>query len=427
MVIHNTLFTPWPRAIILVDMNAFFASIEQLDRPEWRGRPVCVTNGLTGTCIITCSYEARAQGIKTGMRLKEGLRLCPGLIQAPARPGRYAEVSRNIMQALQDITPDVEVFSVDEAFLDVARCQNLMGSPAHIARLAKRIVFNVSGLLCSVGVSGDKTTAKYAAKLNKPDGFTVIPPWEARERLKDVPVTELCGIAKGIGNFLAARGVHICGDMAQLPISELGRRFGNPGRRIWYMCQGQDPEALQMNIPAPKSVGHGKVMPPNTTDPDIIRTYLLHMSEKVAARLRRHKLAASRFFIGLNSRGGWLGAKIRSPLPTNDGRVIMGLCRKVLAVRWQRQGVHQVHVVALNPKSIAGQIEMFDTDTHKRDTTNHAVDEINNRFGEFVLAPAQIIKRSTMPNVISPAWKPFGHRQTIQDAAVDNNYKSDNK
>ena len=192
----------WSRAIALVDMNAFFASIEQQDRPEWRGRPVAVTNGLQGTCIITCSYEARARGIKTGMRLQQGPRLCPDLVQCPSRPGRYAGVSTAIMTALQDITPDVEVFSVDEAFLDITSCQRLWGSPGAIARLIKEKVFTTSGLHCSVGMSGDKTTAKYAAKLEKPDGLTIIPPWEARERLREVPVMELCGIAHGIGGFL---------------------------------------------------------------------------------------------------------------------------------------------------------------------------------------------------------------------------------
>ncbi|MFC1602917.1 DNA polymerase IV, partial [Pseudomonadota bacterium] len=288
----------WPRAIILMDMNAFFASIEQLDCPEWRGRPVAITNGLQGTCIITCSYEARAYGIRTGMRLKQARQLCPGLIQSPARPQRYAAVSTSIMDALAEITPDLEVFSVDEAFLDVTHCQRLLGSPEQIARLTKRRVFEVSGLLCSVGLSGDKTTAKYAAKLDKPDGLTVIPPWEAEQRLMNVPVTQLCGIADGIGAFLAQYGVHVCGDMKHLPISVLARRFGNPGRRIWYMAQGRDPEQLQINVAAPKSIGHGKVVPPNTQDLEVLQTYLLHMSEKVAQRLRRHELKAMRFFIG---------------------------------------------------------------------------------------------------------------------------------
>jgi len=405
----------WPRAIILVDMNAFFASVEQLDRPELRGRPVAVTNGVTGTCIITCSYEARARGVKTGMRLKEGRKLCPALIQCPARPQRYAEISTRIMTALQEnISPDMEVFSVDEAFLDVTRCQRLFGPPERIAQMAKRKVFDVSGLLCSVGVSGDKTTAKYAAKLHKPDGLTVIPPWEARERLRPVAVTELCGINRGIGGFLAARGVHTCGDMAQLPIGVLAQRFGNPGRRIWYMCQGADPDPLHMNVPPPKSIGHGKVMPPNTRSPEVVHTYLLHMSEKVAARLRRHSMAAQVFAIGLLAHDGWLGGKTRSVLPTDDGRTIMALCRDVVAACWRGEGVHQVQVTALDPRSANGQLELFAEDAlHQCDAANAAKDAVNRRYGEFALAPARLLNRSTMPNVIAPAWKPFGHRQTI--------------
>lgn len=412
-------FTLWPRAIILVDMDAFFASIEQRDRPEWRGRPVAITNGLQGTCIITSSYEARAYGIKTGMRLREGRQLCPELIQLPARPQRYAAVSRNIMLALQSISPDMEVFSVDEAFLDVTRCQRLLGPPEHIARLAKQAVLEASGISCSAGLSGDKTTAKYAAKLEKPDGLTIILPWEAKARLHDVPVTELCGINKGIGGFLAARGVFTCGDMAQLPIGVLAKRFGNPGRRIWYMAQGADPEPLQLSVPPPKSIGHGKVMSPNTRNPEVIKTYLLHMCEKVAARLRRHTMVAQRFFVGLRINQGWIGDKPRSRFPTNDGQVIARLCWQVICACWQGQGVHQIQVTALNPRPADGQLELFLEDTRKRDAANAAMDGINERYGEFTLAPARLLQRSTMPNVIAPAWKPFGHRQTIQDSAAD--------
>ncbi len=403
----------WPRAIVLVDMNAFFASIEQRDHPEWRGRPVAITNGRQGTCIITCSYEARAYGIKTGMRLREARRLCPELIQCPAHPERYAATSAAIMAVLQDITPDIEVFSVDEAFLDVTHCQRLLGTPLRMARLAKRKVFEVSGVLCSVGVSGDKTTAKFAAKLDKPDGLTVIPPWEAAGRLRDVPVTGLCGIAEGIGGFLAEHGVRTCGDMKRLPVSVLARRFGNPGRRIWYMCQGEDPENLQCEVPAPKSIGHGKVVPPNTRDRELLLTYLLHMSEKVGARLRRHGLQATTFFIGLRTVEGWLGGKRRCALPTDDGRRIMTLCQSVLRENWVGQGVHQVQVTALGPIEAGKQGELFDAMDETRGELNAVMDEVNRRYGEFALAPARLLGRSSMPNVIAPAWKPHGHRQTI--------------
>jgi DNA polymerase-4 len=410
-VIHPPV--TWPRAIALVDMNAFFSSIEQRDHSEWRGRPVAITNGLQGSCIITCSYEARAYGVKTGMRLKQARQLCPELIQCPAHPERYAATSAAIMQALQDITPDIEIFSVDEAFLDVTHCQRLLGTPSQIARLAKKKVFASSGILCSVGISGDRTTAKFAAKLDKPDGLTIIPPWEAAECLRDVPVTELCGIAEGVGRFLDEHGVHTCGEVKKLPISILARRFGNPGRRIWYMCQGQDPAALQQDVPAPKSIGHGKVVPPDTHDSGVLVTYLMHMSEKVGARLRRHHLQARTFSIGLRTTEGWTGGKLQCVLPTSDGREIMTLCRNVIDAIWQGQGVHQVQVTALDPVASGRQLELFASLDNTRDEINAVMDAVNRRYGELVLAPARLLNRSCMPNVIAPAWKPFGHRQTI--------------
>ena len=403
----------WPRAILLVDMNAFFSSIEQSYHSEWRGQPVAITNGLQGSCIITCSYEARAYGIKTGMRLKQARQLCPGLIQCPAHPERYAATSAAIMEALQDITPDIEIFSVDEAFLDVTHCQRLLGTPPQIARLAKKKVFESSGILCSVGISGDRTTAKFAAKLDKPDGLTIIPPWEAAECLRDVPVTELCGIAEGVGRFLDEHGVHTCGEVKKLPISILARRFGNPGRRIWYMCQGQDPAALHQDVPAPKSIGHGKVVPPDTHDSGVLLTYLMHMSEKVGARLRRHHLQARTFSIGLRTTEGWTGGKLQCVLPTSDGREIMTLCRNVIDAIWQGQGVHQVQVTALDPVDSGRQLELFASLDNTRDEINAVMDAVNQRYGELVLAPARLLNRSCMPNVIAPAWKPFGHRQTI--------------
>ena len=407
-------FQHWHRAIILVDMNAFFASIEQLDQPEWRGQPVAVTNGAQGSCIITSSYEARAFGIKTGMRLYEAKRLCPGLIQAPARPQRYSAISRRIMTALEAITPDLEIFSVDEAFLDVTHCQRLLGDPITIARLTKQTVFDACGLHCSIGVSGDKTTAKYAAKLQKPNGFTVIPPWEARDRLAGVPATDLCGIAGGIGRFLARYGAYTCGEVARLPISVLAQRFGNPGRRIWYMCQGADPEPVHTATKAPRSMGHGKVMPPRTQERETILTYLLHMAEKLGARLRRHELEAQHFFIGLRTEDwGWLGGKARLAHASADGLVIYQLGRRVLTDAWYGQAVAQIQVTALDPRPALQQLDLFQAPDPKRRALHDALDEINQRYGEFALAPARLLERSSMPNVIAPAWKPTGVRDTV--------------
>ena len=405
----------WPRAIIHLDMNAFFAAIEQHDFPELQGQPVAVTNGMTGTCIITCSYEARAHGVHTGMRLKEARRLCPDIIQRPARPRDYAAVSTTIMTLLRDISPDIEIFSVDEAFMDVTHCQRLHGTPPRIARLAKERVLEATRLPCSVGVSGDKITAKFAAKQQKPDGFTVIPPWQARQRLQDEPVTALCGVADGIGRFLAQHGAETCGDVSRLPVSVLARRFGNLGRRIWLMCHGEDPDPVHTHVAAPKSIGHGKVLPPDTRDYEVLLTYLQHMSEKVAARLRRHNLEAKHFFIGLRRKDGWIGQTLHTATPTQHSKALLKLCRYLLRHHWRGEGIHQVQVTALVPSPRGQQMELFtDSGIPVADDMHDAVmDRVNGHYGEFTLAPARLLQRSNIPNVIAPAWKPDGHRQTI--------------
>jgi len=405
----------WQRAIVFVDMDAFFASIEQLDDPGLRGRPVAVTNGLRGTCVITCSYEARARGVHTGMRIGEAQALCPGLIQRPARPQRYAELSTRMSAALREqISPELEIFSVDEVFLDVTRCQRLFGSAQAIARRTHELVYEAVKVPCTVGLGGDKTTAKYVAKLHKPNGVGVMLPSEAVERLRNVPVTKLCGIAEGIGRFLAARGVYTCGDMARLPIGVLGKRFGYPGRRIWLMCQGRDPDKVVQTVPAPKSLGHGKVMPPNTNNSNEITMYLLHMSEKVALRLRRFDLEAQTFSIGLLTRDGWLGETYRTATPTSDGKVITAMTRRMLDEYWRGEGVYQVNITALDPRPIGGQLELFaQLATPRYAERNAAMDIVNRRYGELALAPARLLNRSDMPNVIAPAWKPSGPRQSI--------------
>jgi len=402
----------WPRVILLADMNAFFASVEQVDRPELRARPVALTNGDLGTCIITCSYEARAFGIASGMHIEHARRLCPQLIRVSSRPRRYAEVSTDIMRALSRFTPDIEIFSVDEAFLDVTRCRRLWGEPREIAVRVKAAVFEHSGVCCSVGVSGDKTTAKFAARQQKPDGLTVVPPSQARARLSGMPLTELCGVNTGIAGMLAAYGVHYCRDLQKLPISVLGKRFGNPGRRVWLMAQGLDPEPVRPSVPQPGSLGHGKVLPPDTRDPEQLRVYLMHMAHRLAERLRRNRLVAQRFLFGLRRYRGWQKTIERSLLPTDDEGVIFRLGSLWLDESWHGQGIWQIRIVALDPQE-ARQPDLYQRKNPRRERVHLAMDGINERYGAMALAPARLLDRSRMPDVISPAWKPEGHRKTV--------------
>lgn len=408
----------WPRAIIHIDMNAFFASIEQRDFPELRGKPVGVTNGDAGTTLITCSYEARAYGIKTGMRIYEARERCPDIIKRPARPRVYARVSTGIMHALERITPDIEVFSVDEAFLDVTHCQRLHGSPAHIARMVQAVVHQVSdGLPCSVGVSGDKITAKYASDVKKPSGITIIPPWERQSRLRDVPVGKICGIGPAITEFLRLYGAHTCGDVANMPMTILARRYGVVGKRIWLMCQGKDTDPLEQEVAPPKSVGHGKVLPPKTTNKRTILTYFRHMCEKVAGRLRRFDTQPGRLFISLRCAGS--GKKIKQVFPLQyglaDGKHFFELAKQCVQARWQGQAITHVQVTATHLKSNSGQMELFAPGNVLAAQRFNALDNINNKYGEFTVAPSTLLDRSEMPNVIAPAWRPDGPRQHIPD------------
>jgi DNA polymerase-4 len=408
----------WPRAVIHIDMNAFFASVESRDFPELRGKPVGVTNGAAGTTLITCSYEARARGVRTGMRIYEARKLCPGLIQRPARPRVYAAVSTRIMRALTSISPDVEVFSVDEAFLDVTHCQRLHGDPVHMAHKVRQLIYKVSGgLPCSLGVAGTKSTAKVASDMKKPNGITVIPPWEARERLRDVPMEKICGLGPHIAEFLSWYGARTCGDVARLPLTVLARRYGVVGKYLWLACQGRDPDGVVPETAPPESVGHGKVLPPRTASRRIVETYLRHMCEKVAARLRRYGMQAGRLYLGLRCRDAEEGVSAVYTLPygTPDGRRFFDLARQFLAERWRGAAVTHVQVTATHLKNADGQLELFAPDDLRDVRRFRTVDGINRRYGEFTIAPATLLERSSMPNVIAPAWRPDGHRQHIPD------------
>lgn len=410
---------PWNRAIILIDMDAFFATVEQMDFPELQDKPVVVTNGDSGTCIITASYEARYFGIKTGMRLPEAKRRCPKLIVRASRPERYVSISSNIMAALETITPDVEVFSIDEAFLDVTHCQKLWGHPHDIGLRVKNLVQETAGVTCSVGVSGDKSTAKFAAKQHKPNGLTVIPPDEARARLKNVPVGELCGIGPGVSRFLAARGVYHCGQMQKLPIGVMAKRFGNLGRRFWLMCQGEDPSPVEPRVKAVKSLGHGKVLPPNTRELSVIKTYLRYLSEKLAKRLRVNQLEAQCFWVGFRQRHTfqWLAQKLKLALPGHHGADIYHLALQYLMWVWHGEPLIQLQITALDPRPEAMQPDLFQTtmgSPSENVETDKTMDAIQQRFGGDALKPAAMLKRPQLNDVIAPAWRPTGVRMSVE-------------
>lgn len=393
--------------IALMDMDAFFASVEQLDNPRLRGRPVGIVNGEQGSTLIAASYEARPFGIRTGTRWQDARERCPDLARVVARPARYAELSGRIMQALTEVCPEIEVFSVDEAFLDLTRCQAYYRhDPAHIVALIRDTVFRASGLSCSVGISGDKTTAKWAAKLHKPGGLTVIPPAEAEARLAPLPLTELCGIGPGIAEFFASYGVHVCGDMKKIPISVPARRFGNLGRRLWLMAQGRDPAPVDTRAREQKSFSHGKILPPMTRDAVVLQTYFMHLAEKMAVRLRRSGLVVRDFHIGLRAPEGWRQDWLQAEQATDDGRVVFQLCKRFLRQHWFGEVVQQIAIHGSSPQPAGQQPDFFGLPEARN--SNAVMDAVNEQFGAFTLHRGLMHAHAQAAPIISPAWARSG-------------------
>lgn len=399
-------FAQWPRIIVHMDMDAFFAQIEQRDFKQLRGQPVCVTNGEQGSCIITRSYEARKFGVKTGMRLREAKRLCPQLIQRPSRPDVYAKVSTRIMQLLYTVTPDIQIFSVDEAFLDLSNCRYLYDEAQQVGACIQRLIWDGLELTCSVGISGDKTTAKVASKRNKPNGVYVITPEQTKSALAPLKVSELCGIGPRTTEFLAQHGVYYCYQMEQLPVSVLAQRFGHLGRRIWKMCLGEDPDLVSEKKVQPKSIGHGKVLPPNTASKQLILSYLCHMAEKVAYRLRTHESVAQKYYLGIKLKTDWLGSIHKTMQPTDNGVVIYRLAKLLVEQSWQGEGVYQCQITALDPQHGSGQSDLFAMQNDKQTDINAVMDAINHKFSGCGLVRTPCLRKLHSPDVISPAWRP---------------------
>ena len=402
------------KIFIHVDMNAFFASIEQRDYPKLLGKPVAVTNGEHGSCIITSSYEARAFGIKTGMRISDGRKICPYLVQRPSRPKVYAETSIRIMNILHNITPDIQIYSVDEAFLELTNCMKIYKEINHVVYKIKDLIYQSENLKCSIGISFSKSLAKYASKVNKPDGITYINTNNYHEYLDNSPIDTLCGVSTGVKSFLNYHGVYKCSDMKKLPISILSNRFGNIGKKIWLMANGNDFEGLISDLNHPKSLGHGKVLKPNTKSSYLIKKVFLRMSNKLALRLRKSNYESNIFLIGIKIKAGWIQKKVKIEKATCNRNDIFNICLSYLNLFEKNTGIYQVQVTALNPLKKNTQMDIFSKDNDKSEVLDQALENIYDKFGPETIKPARLISDHTdSPDVIAPAWRPSGHRKSV--------------
>jgi DNA polymerase-4 len=276
-------------SIIHLDMDAFYASVEQLDNPALRGRPVIVGGSLERGVVSACSYEARPFGVRSAMPMRRAVRLCPEAVVLPVRMARYQEVSRQVFSIFARYTDRIEPLSVDEAFLDVAGCERLFGPAAAIAARIRREVRDELGLAISAGVAPNKFLAKLASESAKPDGLLEIAPEQVDAFLLPLPVERIWGVGAKAAEQLRRLGCCSVAELRRLPEAQLVRLFGVWGGRLYHLARGEDDRQVEVDQPA-KSLGAEETFAADLTSREALQRKLLAQAEKVAARLRSQGL-----------------------------------------------------------------------------------------------------------------------------------------
>ncbi|HET6494600.1 MAG TPA: DNA polymerase IV [Thermoleophilia bacterium] len=281
------------RAILHLDMDAFFASVEQARRPELRGLPVIVGGERGGRGVVsTCSYEARTFGVHSAMPVFQAVHLCPHGVFLPVDMRAYVVVHDAMIELLRRYTDLVEVASIDEAYLDVTGSRRLFGPPRTIALRIQEQVYDIHGITCSIGLGPTKLLAKLAAGLNKPAGIGELTAADVQGRLRDLPVGEICGIGPVTQERLAALGLTTVGMLQDMPFPLLAAAFGNSAHGLRRLALGQGLSPVRSRRPLPKSVSREITFCDDTNDLDLLRATLLSLTERAVAELRGKRMAA---------------------------------------------------------------------------------------------------------------------------------------
>jgi DNA polymerase-4 len=379
------------RTILHVDLDAFFAAVEQRDRPELRGKPVIVGGDPRGRGVVSAaSYEARAFGVHSAMSLAEAVRRCPDGIFLPVRGGRYQDASREVMAILRRFTPQVEPISIDEAFLDVTGSRPLFGEGLEIAASIKAAVRDDVGLTASVGVATTKLVAKIASDLRKPDGLVVVPPGDEAAFLAPLPIWRLWGVGDKTATVLAEYGVKTIGDLAALSPDLLVRRFGKHGGALASRAMGRDDDPVHEGDPA-KSVGHETTFDIDSSDPEVIERTLLALSDGVAGRLRSAGVRASTIAVKVRDSSFRTITRQRTlPEPTDLTEPIYRTALEL--ARPEVRGI-RVRLLGVTASNLGEreQLGLFPDEDPRRRRAIEAADTIRRRFGSRAVTRGRLV------------------------------------
>jgi DNA polymerase IV len=373
--------------ILHIDMDAFYASVEQRDNSQLREKCVIVGGTSNRGVVSAASYEARKYGVHSAMPIFQAKRKCPHGIYIRPRMGRYKEVSRAIMTTLREFSPLVEQISIDEAFLDVSGCEALYGTVVEIAETIKKKIKDVVGLTCSIGMAPNKFLAKVASDMNKPDGLTVIMPEETEAFIKTLSVHKVPGVGKKTEADLESLGIFTLGDVQKYSEEDICGKLGKFGRRLWALAAGEDDRPVVPES-SHKSVSSECTLRKDTNEKALLKKHLIFQSEEVAAELRKLQVRARTITLKLkNSDFKQITRSVTLPNPTQSSETIYREVAGLLEAHELKKKVRLVGVGAsgLLPDASPVQMDLFASKSGKDlnwEKVDKTLDTIKKKFGK---------------------------------------------
>ena len=387
-----------PKAIIHLDMDAFYPSVEMLDNPALKGRPVIVGGGRERGVVSSASYEARRFGVHSAQPIATAMHLCPEGIFLPVRMARYQDISKVVFEIFRQFTPLVEPVSIDEAFLDITGSERLLGRPEQIARKIKETVFAVTGLRVSAGVAPSLFVAKIASDIDKPDGLTVVIPGRVREFLDPLPIEKMWGVGRVTQEALARLNVRTFKALSRVPLKILEKKFGKQGLKMHKLSMGMDDRDVvpQHDV---KSIGHEQTFIEDITESAEAGKLLLGLSNKVARRMRQGGIAGKTATLKVKySDFVQITRSVTLENPTDDGFVIYAaVCRLLGKTEVGSRPVRLlgVSLSQLDCPTTGKQLSLFNVDNgvQKRKRLNMALDSLYEKHGDCVVRPGTLFSK----------------------------------
>ncbi len=383
------------RTILHVDLDAFYAAVEQRDDPALRGRPVLVGGSARRGVVASCSYEARVFGIHSAMPMAEALRRCRHAVVVKHRMERYVDASRGFFAILGDYSPEVEGLSLDEAFLDLTGSERLLGPPRGVAEVIKARVRQELALVASVGVAPIKLAAKIASDIDKPDGLRIVTPEDLLPFLHGLPVGRLWGVGEATRGVLATMGLSTIGDVARYPERALVGRLGPvTGRHLAALARGEDARGVEPEREA-VTIGHRETFEDDIDDPGELTVTLLGQADRVASRLRDAELRARAVILTIKY-DDFREITRRTTLdaPTSDGAVLARVAIELLGKvpieprEGGRVRLCGLTATGLEPRQAPRQLQFDEAARAKGERLGDTLDRVAAKFGRGLIKRA---------------------------------------